>query len=53
MLKTPTLTFKEACFLELLEAHMSITTDFFRNSLDQLIDLRYLLAVLSNRMALN
>jgi IS5 family transposase len=29
---------------------MSITADFFRNRLDQMIDLRHPLAVLSNRM---
>jgi hypothetical protein len=33
-----------------MEAHMSITADFFRNRLDQMIDLRHPLAVLSNRM---
>ncbi|PVE44441.1 IS5/IS1182 family transposase [Limnohabitans planktonicus II-D5] len=32
------------------EAHMSITADFFRNRLDQMIDLRHPLAVLANRM---
>jgi len=29
---------------------MSMTEDFFRNRLDQLIDLRHPLAVLANRM---
>ena len=29
---------------------MSITADFFRNRLDQMIDLRHPLAVLANRM---
>ena len=41
MFKTPALIFNEACFLGVLEAHMSITADFFRNRLDQMIDLRH------------
>jgi hypothetical protein len=45
-----TLTFNVTCFLGVLEAHMSITADFFSNRLDQMIDLRHPLAVLSNRM---
>jgi hypothetical protein len=44
------LIFNEADFLGVLEAHMSITADFVRNRLDQMIDLRHPLAVLSNRM---
>jgi IS5 family transposase len=50
MFKTPILMFNRACFLGVLEAHMSITADFFRNRLDQMIELRHPLAVLSNRM---
>ena len=33
-----------------LGAYMSMTDDFFRNRLDQMIDLRHPLAVLANRM---
>ncbi len=33
-----------------LEADMLMTDDFFRNRLDQMIDLRHPLAVLANRM---
>ena len=50
MFKTPALIFNGACFLGVLVAHMSITADFFRNRLDQMIDLRHPLAVLANRM---
>jgi hypothetical protein len=50
MFKTPTLIFNEACFLGVHEAHMSIIADFFRNRLDQMIDLRHPLADLANRM---
>jgi hypothetical protein len=50
MFKTSSFIFNGACFLGVLEAHMSITADFFRNRLDQMIDLRHPLAVLSNRM---
>jgi hypothetical protein len=39
-----------ACFLAVLEVHVSITADFFRNRLDQMIDLRHPLAVLTKRM---
>ena len=41
MFKTPTLIFNGACFLGFLEAHISITTDFFRNRIDQMIGLRH------------
>jgi IS5 family transposase len=50
MFKTPTLISNGACFLGVLKAHTSITADFFRNRLDQMIDLRHPLAVLANRM---
>lgn len=50
MFKTPKLIFNGACFLGVLEAHMSITADIFRNRLNQRIDLRHTLAVLANRM---
>ena len=33
-----------------LEVHMSITADFFRHRIDQMIDLRHPLPVLANRM---
>jgi IS5 family transposase len=33
-----------------LDADMLMTDDFFRNRLDQMIDLRHPLAVLANRM---
>jgi hypothetical protein len=44
------LIFNGACILGVLEAPMSITPDFFRNCLDQMIDLRHPLAVLANRI---
>jgi hypothetical protein len=50
MFKTPTLIFIKARFLGVLEANMSITADFFRNRLDQMIDLHHPLAVLANRI---
>ena len=50
MFKTPTLIFNGDSCLGVLEAHMSTTADFFRNRLDQRIDLRHSLAVLANRM---
>ncbi len=37
-------------FSGVLEADMSSIADFFRNRLDQMIDLRHPLAVLSNRI---
>ena len=40
--------FNEGCFLGVLDSAM--TDDFFRNRLDQMIDLRHPLAVLANRM---
>ncbi len=50
MVKSLKSTFNKACFLEVSEAYMLMTNDFFRNRLDQLIDLRHPLAVLPNRM---
>jgi len=48
-LKTPALIFNGARYLGVLEALMSISSDFFRNRLDQTIDLRHTLAVIYNR----
>lgn len=50
MLKTHTLIFNGGCFLGVLEALMSITAVFFRNRLDQMMDLRHPLALLASRM---
>jgi len=52
MFKTPALIFNGACFLGVLEAHMSITANFFRYRLDQTIDLSHPLGVMANRMPL-
>lgn len=48
MAGTPKEIFNEGCFLGVLDSTM--TDDFFRNRLDQMIDLRHPLAVLANRM---
>lgn len=50
MFKNSTLIFTGARFLGVLEAHMSTTADFFRNRLDQIINLHHPLAVLAHRM---
>jgi transposase, IS5 family len=44
------LLFNRACFLGVFEAHTFIAVDFFRNRLDQMIDLSQPLAVLATRM---
>ena len=41
MWKTPILIFYGDCCLGVLEVHMSITADFFRNRLNQVIDLHH------------
>lgn len=48
MFRTPRSIFNEGCFLGVLDN--ALTDDFFRNRLDQMIDLRHPLAVLANRM---
>jgi IS5 family transposase len=50
MFKTHTFIFNGACFLGIFKTYMFITADFFSNRLDQMIDLRRPLAVLSNSM---
>lgn len=49
MVRTPKDTSNRACFLGVFESK-AMTDDFFRNRLDQMIDLRHPLAVLANRM---
>lgn len=47
--KTPKNIFNAGCFLGVFEG-CAMTDDFFRNRLDQMIDLRHPLAVLASRM---
>src|SRR5574343_1189945 len=49
MVRTPKDIFNGGCFLGVFESN-AMTDDFFRNRLDQMIDLRHPLAVLANRM---
>ena len=49
MVRTPKEIFNRACFLGVFESS-AMTDDFFRNRLDQMIDLRHPLAVLASRM---
>jgi hypothetical protein len=49
MVRTLKQIFNGACFLGIFESS-AMTDDFFRNRLDQMIDLRHPLAVLANRM---
>lgn len=49
MLRTLKLIFTGACFLGVFESS-AITDDFFRNRLDQMINLRHPLAVLGRRV---
>jgi hypothetical protein len=49
MVRTLKYLTNDACFLGVFESS-AMTDDFFRNRLDQMIDLRHPLAVLANRM---
>ena len=49
MVRTPKSIFNGACFLGVFESSV-MTDDFFRNRLDQMIDLRHPRAVLAKRM---